>query len=89
MGALLLAGVLGFSVAECMAEFPGDRFAERLCRMPDLTMAEVREYKHMQVACDAMKRATEARGKPYRWVKLEFADGHKTQCFVEGHQADW
>lgn len=83
---LVLAGVIGVSVAQCMSEFPGDKLVERLCRIPDTTMAEIREIKHMQVACDAMKRATEARGKTYVWVKLEFSDGFKTSCFMEGHK---
>lgn len=81
---LILSGVIGVSVSQCMAEFPGDRFVERLCNMPDMTMPEVREMKHMQVACDAMKRATEARGETYRWVKLEFADGFTSTCHMKG-----
>ena len=83
---LVLTGVLGVSAAQCMAEFPGDKFVERICRMPDTTMAEVREIKHMQVACDAMKAATEARGKTYVWVKLEFQDGFKTSCHMKGYK---
>ena len=85
---LIFAGVVGVSVTQCMAEFPGDRFVERLCHMPDLTMAEVREFKHMQTACDAMKRAAQARGETYRWVKLEFSSGFRTSCFLEGHKPD-
>lgn len=85
---LILSGVMGVSVSQCMAEFPGDRFVERLCNIPDITMSEVREMKHMQVACSAMKRATEARGQTYRWVKLEFADGFKSTCHMEGQSPE-
>lgn len=83
---LFVAGVVGMSVTQCKAEFPNDKFVEQLCKIPSITIQEVRETKHLQVACDALKAATEARGKKYTWVKLEFADGARSSCYKKGHQ---
>jgi hypothetical protein len=83
MWPLVLAMTLNISA--CEQELGNTAIAKRICRIPDITMSEAREMLHLQVACDAIKKAVESTGRTYKWVELKGNDGYEGRCYIDGY----